>query len=163
MKLKSIGKMFGVALLFALGVALLLASVALPFVIGIFWLYALSSLSILWVIVIFIVEKIVEKIVVEIYDPWWWVSALTEEPSNIFSKLVSTIFVALVVALAGFYLYNCSWIPLFAEVSTFRVVLSVCIALILLALIAGAVFIIWCEPEPKRARTVMEESKGKEN
>lgn len=160
MKLKSIGKMFGVALLFALGVALLLASVALPFVVGIFWLYALSSLSILWVIVIFIVEKIVEKIVVEIYDPWWWVSALTEEPSNIFSKLVSTIFVALVVALAGFYLYNCSWIPLFAEVSTIRVVLAVITAFFLLAMIAVDFFAIW---KPESFRADMEESKKRED
>lgn len=151
--------MFGVALLFVLGVALLLASVALPFVVGIFWLYALSSLSILWLIVIFIVGKIVEKIVGKIFDPWWWVSALTEEPSNIFSKLVSTIFVALVVALAGFYLYNCSWIPLFAEVSTIRIVLAVITALFLLMMIAVDFFAIW---KPESFRAAMEESKKKE-
>ena len=150
MKLKSIGKMFGVALLPAL-------FVAWECVVGIFWLYALSSLSILWYVVIKIAGVIIGFLGMSLLLP------LDHLSLNKWGKVLSTIFVALVVALAGFYLYNCSWIPRFAEVSTFRVVLSVCIALILLALIAGAVFIIWCEPEPKRARTVMEESKGKEN
>lgn len=150
MKLKSIGKMFGVALLPAL-------FVAWECVVGFFWLYALSSLSILWYVVIKIAGVIIGFLGMSLLLP------LDHLSLNKWGKVLSTIFVALVVALAGFYLYNCSWIPRFAEVSTFRVVLSVCIALILLALIAGAVFIIWCEPEPKRARTVMEESKGKEN
>lgn len=150
MKLKSIGKMFGVALLPAL-------FVAWECVVGFFWLYALSSLSILWYVVIKIAGVIIGFLGMSLLLP------LDHLSLNKLGKVLSTIFVALVVALAGFYLYNCSWIPRFAEVSTFRVVLSVCIALILLALIAGAVFIIWCEPEPKRARTVMEESKGKEN
>ncbi len=142
----------------ALVVALLLAlSVALPCVEEIFWLYALSSLSILWFIVIFIVGIIVEKIF-DLCDPWSWVSALTEEPSNNFSKLVSTIFVALVVALAGFYLYNCSWISCFAEVSTLRVVWAVMDALFLLVMIAEAFFAIW-KPEIFRD----EESKKKED
>ncbi len=153
MKLKSIGEMFGVALLLAL-------VVALPCVEEIFWLYALSSLSILWVIVIFIVSKIVEKIVGKIFDPWWWVSALTEEPSNNFSKLASTIFVALVVALAGFYLYNCSWISCFAEVSTLRVVLAVITALFLLLMFAMVFFAIW---KPESFRAFLEESKKKED
>ena len=150
MKLKSIGKMFGVALLPAL-------FVAWECVVGFFWLYALSSLSILWYVVIKIAGVIIGFLGMSLLLP------LDHLSLNKLGKVLSTIFVALVVALAGFYLYNCSWIPRFAEVSTFRVVLSVCIALILLALIAGAVFIIWCEPEPKRVRTVMEESKGKEN
>ena len=148
MKLKSIGKMFGVALLPAL-------FVAWECVVGFFWLYALSSLSILWYVVIKIAGVIIGFLGMSLLLP------LDHLSLNKLGKVLSTIFVALVVALAGFYLYNCSWIPRFAEVSTFRVVLSVCIALILLALIAGAVFIIWCEPEPKRARTVMEESKKK--
>ena len=150
MKLKSIGKMFGVALLPAL-------FVAWECVVGFFWLYALSSLSILWYVVIKIAGVIIGFLGMSLLLP------LDHLSLNKLGKVLSTIFVALVVALAGFYLYNCSWIPRFAEVSTFRVVLSVCIALIFLALIAGAVFIIWCEPEPKRVRTVMEESKGKEN
>lgn len=148
MKLKSIGKMFGVALLPAL-------FVAWECVVGFFWLYALSSLSILWYVVIKIAGVIIGFLGMSLLLP------LDHLSLNKLGKVLSTIFVALVVALAGFYLYNCSWIPRFAEVSTFRVVLSVCIALILLALIAGAVFIIWCKPEPKRARTVMEESKKK--
>lgn len=150
MKLKSIGKMFGVALLPAL-------FVAWECVVGFFWLYALSSLSIFWLIVIKIAGVIMGFLgIIGFLLPFDHLSL------NKLDKVLSTIFVALVVALAGFYLYNCSWIPLFAEVSTFRVVLSVCIALILLALIAGAVFIIWCVPEPKRVRTVMEESQKKE-
>ena len=155
MKLKSIA---GTFILFLVGTLLFALSVALPCVVGIFWLYALSSLSILWVIVIFIGEKIVEKIVGKIFDPWWWVSALTEEPSNIFSKLVSTIFVALVVALAGFYLYNCSWISLFAEVSTIRIVLAAITALFLLLMYTVMFFAIW---KPKSFRAVMEESEKK--
>jgi hypothetical protein len=149
MKLKSIGKMFGVALLPAL-------FVAWECVVGFFWLYAISSLSIFWLIVIKIAGVIMGFLGMSLLLP------LDHLSLNKLDKVLSTIFVALAVALAGFYLYNCSWIPLFAEVSTFRVVLSVCIALILLALIAGAVFIIWCEPEPKRVRAAMEESEKKE-
>jgi hypothetical protein len=154
MKLKSIGKMFGVALLFALGVALLLASVALPFVVGIFWLYALSSLSILWVIVIKIAGVIMGFLgIIGFLLPFDDLSL------NKLDKVLSTIFVALAVALAGFYLYNCSWIPLFAEVSTIRVVLAVITAFFLLAMIAVDFFAIW---KPESFRAAMEESEKKE-
>ncbi len=154
MKLKSIGEMFGVALLLAL-------VVALPCVEEIFWLYALSSLSILWFIVFSIVGNIVFYIALFIvgiiFDPGSWFSALI---THNFSKLVSTIFVALVVALEGFYLYNCSWISCFAEVSTLRVVWAVMDALFLLVMIAEAFFAIW---KPESFRAFLEESKKKED
>ena len=145
MKLKSIGEMFGVALLPAL-------FVAWECVVGFFWLYALSSLSILWLIVIKIAGVIMGFLGMSLLLP------LDHLSLNKLDKVLSTIFVALAVALAGFYLYNCSWIPLFAEVSTIRVVLAVITAFFLLAMIAVDFFAIW---KPESFRAVMEESEKK--
>ena len=148
MKLKSIGEMFGVALLPAL-------FVAWECVVGFFWLYALSSLSILWVIVIKIAGVIIGFLgIIGFLLPFDHLSL------NKLDKVLSTIFVALVVALAGFYLYNCSWISLFAEVSTIRIVLAAITALFLLLMYTVMFFAIW---KPESFRAVMEESKEKED